>query len=66
MVSLKLLSKIDSQLSQAKGKADSDTTVLGGLALVIVIGDFYEFLPVVGRFLWNKPVTNNENHGKEI
>ena len=41
MVSLKLLATVDTQLSQAKGKPDNDTSVLGGLAIVILMGDFY-------------------------
>ncbi len=41
MISLKLLSTVDMYLSQAKGKTNNETAVLGGLALVIVMGDFY-------------------------
>lgn len=37
----KLLSIVDTQLNQAKGKTDNVTAVLGGLAFVILIGDFY-------------------------
>ncbi len=66
MVSLKLLSTIDMYLSQAKGKTNNDTAVLGGLALVIVMGDFYQFPPVVRRSLWTHPVTSEEIHGKGI
>lgn len=66
MVSLKLLSTVDTQLSQAKGKTDNDTAILGGLALVMMMGDFYQFPPVVGRSLWNKPISRDENHGKGI
>lgn len=51
MVSLKLLSTVDMRLSQAKGKTHNDTAVLGGFALIIVMGDFYQFLPLVGRSL---------------
>ncbi len=38
-------------LSQAKDKTNNDTTVLGSLALIIVMGDFYQFLSITGRFL---------------
>lgn len=31
-----------------------------------MMGNFYQFLPVVSRSLWNKLVTSNENHNKEI
>ncbi len=66
MVSLRLLEMIDMRLSQAKSKTNNDTAVLGGLALVIVMGDFYQFLPVTGRSLWIDPVTEEEIHGKSI
>lgn len=66
MVSLKLLLTVDAQLSQAKSKTDNYIAVLGGLALVIMIGDFYQFPPIVGRSLWSKPITSDENHGKRI
>ena len=51
MILLKLLSTVDSQLSQVKEKKDNNTAVLGGLALVIIIEDFYQFPPIVGKFL---------------
>ncbi len=66
MVFLKLLSIVDMRLSQPKGKTNNDTAVLGDLALVIVMGDFYQFPPVVGRSLWTHPVINEEIHGKGI
>ena len=66
MVSLKLLATVDAQLSLAKKKSDTDMAVLGGLAIVILMGDFYQFLPVVGRPLWEKAITTDELHGKAI
>ena len=66
MVSLKLLSTVDICLSQTKCKTNNDTAVLGDLALIIVMGDFYQFPPVVGRSLWTHPVTIEEIHIKGI
>ncbi len=66
MVSLKLLLTVDMHLSQAKGKTNNDTTVLGGLALVIVMEDFYQFPPVVRRSLWTHPIISKEIYGKGI
>ncbi len=66
IVSLKLLSIVDIRLSQAKDKTNNETTVLDSLALVIVMGDFYQFAPVVGRSLWIYLVTSDEIHGKGI
>ncbi len=66
MVFLKLLLTFDMHLSQAKGKTNHDIIVLAGLALVIVMGDFYQFLLVVGRSLWTHSVTSEEIHDKGI
>ena len=51
MVFLRLLGMIDIRFSQAKDKTNNNITVLGSLALIIIMGDFYQFLPVIGRFL---------------
>ena len=51
MVSLKLLSTVDMHLNLAKGKTNNGIAVLGGLAMIIVMGDFYQFFPVIGRSL---------------
>lgn len=51
IVSLKLLSIVDMRLSQAKGKIKNDIAVLIGLDMVIVIGDFYQFPPMIQRSL---------------
>ncbi len=66
MVFLKLLLTIDIRLSQVKGKTNNDYAIFGGLALVIVMGDFYQFSSVVGRPLWTHPVTTEEIYGKGI
>lgn len=66
MVSLRLLGMIDMHFCQAKRKTNNDTTVLGRLALVIIMRDFYQFPPVTRRFLWTGPVTEEEIHGKNI
>ncbi len=51
MVSLKLLLTCDMCLNKVKDKTNNDTIVLSDLALVILMGVFYQFLPVVRRFL---------------
>ena len=66
IVSLKLLLTINICLSQEKGKTNNDTTVLSGLALIIVMGDFYQFSPVVRKSLWTNPITSKEIHNKGI
>lgn len=66
MVSFSLLGMIDIHLRQAKDKTNNDTVVIGGLALVIVMGDFYQFLFIIERSLLTGPITKEEIHGKSI
>lgn len=51
MVSLRLLGIIDIHLNQAKSKTNNNTAVLGGLVLVIVMRDFYQFALITEKFL---------------
>lgn len=51
IVSLKLLLTINMCLSQIKSKIDNDTAILNNLALIIVMGDFYQFYPLIERLL---------------
>lgn len=51
IVSLKLLFTVGFQLSQTKREKDNNTVVLGGLAFVIIIKDFYQFSLVVRKSL---------------
>ena len=55
MVLLKLLATVNTQLNQIRKKPDTDTTVLGGLAIVTLMEDFYQFFLVVGRPSKKKP-----------
>ena len=57
MISLKLLSSMDSKIRQAKGSDKTSTALFGGLSLVIFLGDFFQFSPVGGRPLWNERTT---------
>ena len=66
IISLKLLLSVDMHLSQRKSKINNDTVVLGGLALIIVIKDFYQFPPMVGRSLKINLVTSKEIYGEGI
>lgn len=42
---------VNIQLNYAKCKTDNDITILDSLAFVIMIEDFYQFLPIVKKFL---------------
>ncbi len=65
-MNLKLLASIDKQLRKAKGSDFSFTTFFGGLPLVVLMGDFYQFAPVVGKALWDKLHREEEIHGKTL
>lgn len=65
-MSLKFLATVNTQLSQVKKKPDNDTSILGGLAIKILMKDFYQFPLVVGRPFWKKAIITDEFHGKVI
>ena len=65
-MSLKLLATVDAQLSLAKRKPDTNIAVLGGLAIMILMGDFYQFPPVVEKPLWEKAITTDKLYGKAL
>lgn len=66
IVLLKLLTTVNTQLSQAKGKSDKNIFVLGRLVIMILIEDFYQFPLVVEKPLWEEAIIINEFHGKAI
>ncbi len=66
MVSLRLLGMIDIRLTQAKGKTNNDIAVLGGLGLVIVMRNFYQFPSITERSLWTCSITEEEIYGQSI
>lgn len=57
---------VDIRLSQLKVETNNNTTVLSGLALLIIMKNFYQFSLVVVRSLWTHPVTSEEIHHKSI
>lgn len=66
MVKLEMLSNIGKQLAKARGLSNSSTAVFGGLPIVIVMGNFYQFPPIAGRPLWGKPQTDDDHNGKTL
>lgn len=66
MMLLKLLAIVNAQLSQAKGKPNTNTAVLGRRAIVILMGDFYQFLLVIGKPFRKKAIITDEVHSKAI
>ncbi len=51
MVSLDLLATVDLHLGKAKALHENSSAVLGGLPIVIFLGEFFQFSPVTGRSL---------------
>jgi hypothetical protein len=55
MVDLKMLSVINNQCKVARSLPRSSPDLFGGLPVVILMGDFFQFPPVRGPPLWKRP-----------
>lgn len=55
MVELKMLSVINNQCKVARSLPRSSPELFGGLPIVILMGDFFQFPPVHGPPLWKRP-----------
>ena len=66
MIDLKLLTIIDKQLQKAKSSDTSSTTFFEGLSLVVLIEDFYQFVPVTEKALWDEPYGEDEIYEKTL
>lgn len=49
MVELDMFSSMAKQFGKARGLTNNGSAVFGGLSVVILIGDFYQFAPFSGR-----------------
>lgn len=66
MVKLEILSKIRKQLAKACGFSNYNTVVFGRLSIIIVMGDFSQFLPITGHLLWSKSPTDKNHNNKSL
>lgn len=66
MIDLKLFILIEKQLQKVKGLDLYSTIVFGRLSLVVLMGDFYQFAPVLGKAFWNHPIEKKEVHKKSF
>ncbi len=66
IVKMEILLNMGKQLAKACGLSSSITAVFGGLPIVIVMGDFYQFLLIAGCSLWGEPQTNDNHNSKTL
>ncbi|KAJ5370019.1 uncharacterized protein N7496_006111 [Penicillium cataractarum] len=66
MVDLSALSIINTHCKIARSLERSSPDLFGGLPVVILMGDFYQFPPVQGQPLWKPPRNETEQDGKLI
>jgi hypothetical protein len=60
MIDLKMLSVINNQCRLARSLSRSSPDLFGGLPIVILMGDFFQFPPVRGPPLWKNPRYGND------
>lgn len=61
-----MFSNIAKQLAKARSLVDENTAIFGGLPIVILMGDFYQFPPVIGRPLWDEVCIEEDHYGKML
>ncbi len=66
MIDLKLLTSIDKELQKVIRLDLHSITIFGRLSLVVLMGDFYQFAPVLEKALWYHPIGDDEVHGKSF
>lgn len=66
MINLSLFALIDTQLRKARKRSLDVITIFSELLLVILIDNFYQFAPVLGKALWNKAISEKLLHRKSF
>lgn len=66
MVSLDFLTTVDQYLSRSKFLYKILSTILGGLSIIIFFGNFFQFLPVIEKFLWKMSLSSYKKHKQHI
>lgn len=64
MVKLEILSNMKKQLAKACSLSNSSMAVFKGLFIIIIIGNFYQFLLITDCPLWGKPQTDKDHNSK--
>lgn len=57
---------MDQQLRKVKEISSDSISVFGGLSLVVLMGDFYQFVPVQGKALCSNPTGEKKVNGKSF
>ena len=55
MVDLQTMAKINNCYKVARSLSPDSPELFGGLPIVVLMGDFYQFPPVKGLPLWRQP-----------
>jgi hypothetical protein len=66
MIDLSTLSTINSHCKSARSLDRTSPDLFGGLPIVILMGDFYQFPPVRGQPLWKLPQNDADTDGRLI
>jgi hypothetical protein len=66
MIDLSTLSAINSHCKSARSLDRTSPDLFGGLPIVILMGDFYQFPPVRGQPLWKPPQNDADTDGRLI
>lgn len=57
---------MDKQLYKARDAIVSSIALFVGLLLIILMGNFYQFAPVSGRLLWDRPHSEEKTYEKVL
>jgi hypothetical protein len=60
MVDLRTLARINERCKMARCLSADSPELFGGVPMVVLMGDFYQFPPVQGLPLWRQPEANRE------
>ena len=63
MVSLDLFATVDLYLGKAKTLHKNSSAVLSKMPVVVFFSDFFQFFPIIGRSLWEVPLSLHKEHG---
>jgi hypothetical protein len=67
MMDLGMLSIINNYCKTAQSLDKTSTDFFGGIPMVILMGDFYQFPPIHGLLMWKTPRSRNyNNHNSQL